>query len=153
MHLKALHLPKTRILLLERDPHLRAGLHRWLAEAGYLLADDTHDAHAGRPVDLVIAGLCAQTLAAADLQPFGRAVPVIILVDRSAWTGFDFFDAANTLGAVAALQRPFSRAAFLHLIGSVLASEDDGAAACDVADDEPPALSELLLGLDGPNFA
>jgi hypothetical protein len=75
------------------------------------------------------------------------------LIDRKTWTGFDFLDAANELGAVAVLQRPFPRAALLRLVAEVLSDPAPSTAPTDEGDAELPGLAELLLRLENPNFA
>jgi CheY-like chemotaxis protein len=142
MHLKWLHRPKARILVLEDDPKLRTVLCGLLIDAGYAIADARIDANAISHVDLVLAGIGGQRAPSAALGLLQRAAPAIVLVDRMAWTGLDFFDAANDIGAVAVLQRPFSRAALLHLVamilsnpeGNVMTMEDDDADEVDPAD-------------------
>jgi DNA-binding response OmpR family regulator len=153
MYLQPLRLPKPRILVLEDDSSLRAGLRALLAASGYALTDDGCGADVARRVDLVIAGVGAQSMPAMALQQPDHAAPVILLVDRKAWTGFDFFDAANALGAVAVLQRPFSRAALLSLIASVLSGGARDADSLEPETERQPGLAELLLRLENPNFA
>ena len=152
MYLKPLHLPKARILVLEDDPALHASLSRLLADAGYGLADSMSAADAGGgPVDLVLAsaGRIPRSGMAA-LRLLDRSVPVIALVDRKAWAGFDFFDAANDLGAIAVLHRPFPRTALLRLIAAVLSEPAGDAADCDA---EQVGLADLLLQLENPSCA
>jgi len=156
MYLKPLHLPKARILVLEEDRHLRDGLCAMLAESGYALAEDADGSGVGpgddRGIDLVIASIGGSCLKSAAIR--NHAAPVIVMVDRHAWTGFDFFDTANELGAVAALQRPFTRSALLRSIAQVLSGEATDAAASQQADeDRPGGLAELLRHLENPNFA
>lgn len=150
MHLKPLRLPKACILVLEEDSMLRAGLRSLLADAGYALAEGNGADWAGR-IDLVLAGLGVRQTLQAALERLDRSAPIILLVDRTAWTGFDFFDAANDLGAVAVLQRPFPRSALLRLVAKVLSEPACGAAAED-GEAEPPGLADLLLRLENPNF-
>jgi DNA-binding response OmpR family regulator len=155
MYLKPLHLPKDRILVLEGDRTLRAGLRGLLTGAGYALAEREDGAIGTGRIDLVLAGIGAHPKPRVVLQGLDRAAPVILLVDRAAWTYFNFFDAANELGAVAALQRPCSRAALLGLVTRVLSDARRGAEP-DGGEDrnaERPDLQELLLQLENPNFA
>jgi CheY-like chemotaxis protein len=150
MDLKPVELPKSRVLVAEEDPVFRAGLCSLLADAGYTLAKSTPP-H-GR-FDLVLAGTrpCQPPEAALHLPD--RAVPVILLVDHAAWTGFNFLDAANDLGAVAVLQRPFTRTALLRLIAKVLSEPASDAVAADEIGDGVPRLAELLRALENPNPA
>lgn len=117
MGLTALPSSKASILVMDPDQATETRLRRLLAEEGFHLAD------VDSSVDLVIAGVAAgRDLDAVTevILRLGRSVPVVALIDQRAWTGFDFFDAANTLGAAAVLQKPFPRSALLRLIGVVL---------------------------------
>jgi len=149
MYLKPLRFAKASILVLEDEPTLRAGLRSCLAEAGYHLADPADDT--GPAIDLVIAGIHPGLDPAAALPKY--AVPVIALVDHNAWLGLEFFDAANAVGAVAVLRRPFPRSALRRLIGAVLAQAGDPLADHhDTSDEEQASLAELLVQLENPNF-
>jgi CheY-like chemotaxis protein len=149
MHLKPLCFAKASILVLEDDPELRARLRNCLADEGYHLADS---AGAAAPaIDLVIAGIHPGVDPTAALPD--HAVPVIALVGRDAWLGFDFFDAANAVGAVAVLRRPYPRSALLRLIGAVLSQAADTDADRRIPDEEQAGLADLLVQLENPNFA
>ena len=149
MFLEPLHLSKACILVLEADPNRRAGLCRLLTDKGYRLAEEA-DAFSGR-IDLVLAGI-GQTPGTGHTVPpsLRRSVPVIALVDRAAWLDFDFFDAANELGAVAVLQRPFSGTALLRLVAAVLTDPDGAGIRCESWDEEPSGLADLLRQLENP---
>jgi CheY-like chemotaxis protein len=154
MYLKPLHLPKARIQVLEQDPILRAGLCSLLTDAGYSLAEAATRAIPVGEIDLVLASFSARQTPKAALCLADRAAPVILLVDRAAWLGFDFFDVANDLGAVAVLQRPFSRSALLRLVAKVLSAPAHGAVVAEADEnDSPSGLAEILLRLENPNFA
>ena len=152
MLLEPLHLSKACILVLDADPDRRAGLCKLLADRGYRLADGVDGADAsGNRIDLVLAGVGpAPGAGHVRLPSLDRAVPVIALIDRAAWLGFDFFDAANELGAVAVLQRPFSRTTLLRLIAAVLADPTGAGTRCESWDEEPAGLAELLRRLENP---
>ena len=152
MYLKPMLLPKACILVLEDDPILHAGLCSLLTDVGYVLAEAGGGADPVGRIDLMLAGINARQTPKAALDLLDRAVPVILLVDRAAWTGFDFFDAANDLGAVAVLQRPFSRAALLSLIAKVLSEPARDPVPSEGGESELPGLAELLLRLENPNF-
>jgi DNA-binding NtrC family response regulator len=151
MYLKPLHMPKARILVLEEDRALRASLRGLLSGAGYAPAESANGT-VGR-IDLVLASLDGRQTPKAALDLLDRSAPVILLVDYKAWAGFDFFDVANDLGAVAVLQRPFPRAALLRLVARVLSEGGRGAAPVEDNHAELPGLAELLLQLENPNFA
>jgi hypothetical protein len=150
MYLKPLHLPKATILVLEEDPFLRAGLCSLLSAAGYLLAEAAGGANPAGRADLVLRGLGPDQAPRAARELLDHSVPVILLVDSAAWTGLDFFDAANALGAAAVLQRPFSRTALLSLVAEVLSQPTRDAAETDRA--ELPGLADLLICLENPNL-
>lgn len=150
MYLKPLRMPKARILVLEEDRALRATLGGLLSGAGYALAESANGA-VGR-IDLVLASLDGRQTPKAALDLLDRSAPIILLVDRKAWAGFDFFDVANDLGAVAVLQRPFPRSALLRLVASVLSDRGRGVATVEDRNAELPGLAELLLQLENPNF-
>jgi DNA-binding response OmpR family regulator len=148
MYVKPRRFAKASILVLESDSELCASLRNCLADEGYRLADSAHDSASA--IDLVIAGIHPGVDPAAALPD--HSAPVIALVDRSAWLGFEFFDAANAVGAVAVLRRPFPRSALLRLIGAVLSQADDSVSDCRIGDEEHAGLAELLLELEKPNF-
>lgn len=149
MHLKPLRFAKANILVLEDEPKLHAGLRNCLTAEGYHLADCASDNGPG--IDLVIAGIHRGVDPTTALP--SSSVPVIALVDCDAWLGFEFFDAANAIGAVAVLRRPFPRSALLRLIGAVLAQAGDPRAEQRTGNEEQAGLAELLLQLETPNFA
>jgi hypothetical protein len=153
MYLKPLHLPKASILVLEEDPVLRAGLCGLLTTVGYVAAESANERGRAGRIDLVLAGFGPRQTPKAALDRLDRFAPLILLVDHRAWTGFDFLDAANDLGAVAVLQRPFPRSALLRLVAKVLAEPADNAGPAVRDDGELPGLAELLLHLENPNFA
>ncbi|MDQ7249111.1 hypothetical protein [Dongia sedimenti] len=152
MSLKSLHLPKSRILVLEQNCRLRADLCSLLTDAGYALTDGEDGAGQAGPIDLALAAPDAWRASKAALDLLDRPVPVILLIDRKAWFGFDFFDAANELGAAAVLQRPFPNAALLRLVANMLAEPGPGPAPIE-NDGQQPGLAELLIQLETPNFA
>jgi len=116
---------KTRILVIDDDPQRCAALHRMLCAEGFqCIAPVAHAPGPAYPIDLVIAGIAAQSshrAIAARIVRLGGVAPVLAVVDHTAWTGFTFFDVANALRAAAVLQRPFPRAALLRSIDAVLA--------------------------------
>ena len=153
MYLKPLLLPKSCVLVLEDDPILHAGLCSLLADVGYVLAEAADGANPAARIDLVLAGISARHAPKAALHLLNRAAPAILLVDRASWAGFDFFDAANDLGAVAVLQRPFSRSALLSLVAKVLSESPCDTLPAQENNAELPGLAEILLQLENPNFA
>jgi len=150
MDQKPLHLPRATILILETDPFLRAGLCGLLSAAGYQLAEGTGDTNPAGRVDLVLAGMGPDQRPEAALKLLEGAAPVVLMADSAAWSGLDFLDAANALGAAAVLPRPFSRSTLLCLIARVLSQPMRDAAEADPA--ELPSPAEMFLHLNDPNF-
>src|SRR4051812_23039799 len=150
MYLKPVPSSKGSVLVLEEDPTLRDGLYRLLTAAGYSLAEPASgSARTGR-IDMILAGIGAHYTPKAALELLDCAAPVVLLVDCKAWTAFAFFDAANELGAIAVLQRPFPRSALLRLIADVLSLSDQGRAA---ASDRPtPGVADLMPWSDHQNL-
>lgn len=145
MCLRSLSLPKARILLREEDPHTRQALRNLLFDAGYAISDVAKAETAVGQIDLILVSVRERRETQATMDLSDPAVPVIALVDHATWTGFDFLDAANALGAVAVLQRPFSRATLLQLMAQILSNTSAKAVAAknDIADEVDPA--DLLL--------
>lgn len=110
----------ARILVIDDDAERSASLRRLLSDERFQLADLM--ANSG-PVDLVIATIApgiSPRIAAAEIARLSGTAPVLALVDRAQWIGFDFFDVADALSAAAVLQRPFPRAALRRSIAAVL---------------------------------
>jgi len=143
-YLRPLRGPKALVLVLEEDPFLRPGLCSVLTAAGYGLAGNADATHPLDRIDLILAGAGARS----KLQRLDRAAPVILLVDHATWLRLDFLDAANDLGAVAVLQRPFSHAALLGLVAQVLAQPERAGAPAGRRNRTEP-----LVLLDNPNLA
>lgn len=148
MFLKPMRLSKACLLVLDSDADRRAALCRFLAGRGYRLADGIDAADVR--TDLVLASVGRSGSTQAMPLPPACSAPVIALVDHAAWRGFDFLDMANELGAVAVLQRPFSHAALLRLIASVLMKPSDIGVNPGSWEDERADLRELLLQLENP---
>jgi CheY-like chemotaxis protein len=143
MHLKPLRSPNAVILVLEDDAFLRAGLCSVLSTAGYEVAGNEGGSDPAR-IDLVLAGIGDGRVPEIALAQRDRATPVVLLADRSAWSGLAFLDAANAFNAAAVLQRPFSGATLLRLVAQMLAqTARDGAVAVRPLE---------LVQPDNPNF-
>jgi hypothetical protein len=141
---------KGSVLVLEQDQTLRDGLYGLLTTAGYSLAEPAGGLARDGRIAMILAGIGAQYTPKAALELLDCAAPVILLVDCKAWTGFDFFDAANELGAIAVLQRPFPRSALLRLIADVLSLSDPGRAAASHR--RTPGVADLMPWSDHQNL-
>jgi hypothetical protein len=137
------------ILLRGVDPFLQAGLASLLGDAGYVLAEEGAAPQAAERIDLVLAGFHRDPAAPAVARRLNRAVPVILLVDHTAWSNLDFLDAANRCSAAAVLPQPFSRALLLSLVARTLARAAQHAG--DVREPEL-TLGEVVLHPRNPAF-
>lgn len=152
MYLVPMLLPKAHVLVLEDDAILRAGLRSVLGDAGYTFVEDLDAGDPAGKIDLVLASVKDRQAPKAALDLLECTVPVILLADSGAWSGFDFLDAANALGATAVLQRPFTRAALLSLVARVLVGQRQATPLAE-GDGELPGLAELLRRLEDPHLA
>lgn len=149
MYVKSLRLPTASILVLEEDPGLRATLCELLSAAGYAHAPISGEIDR---VDVVLVGIGVQHRPSVPQKLLDAGVPVIALADGATWSDLDFFDAANELGAVAVLQRPFPRTALLELVAAVLTNPAYGIALAK-EENNRLGLAELMLRLDLRHFA
>ncbi len=152
MYLKPMLLSKAHVLVLEDDAILRAGLCAVLGDVGYTFAEDVNAEDPAGKIDLVLASVKGRQAPKAALDLLDGTVPVILLADRGAWSGFDFLDAANAFVATAVLQRPFARAALLSVVAKVLAEQRPATPIAD-GHGELPGLAELLFRLEDPHLA
>jgi DNA-binding NtrC family response regulator len=60
----------------------------------------------------------------AAIRAMERPMPVIAMSDHESWTGLNFLDAANDLGAVAVIEKPFRGALLLGLVRAALATAE-----------------------------
>jgi DNA-binding NtrC family response regulator len=78
-------------------------------------------------IDLVVSDIfmpeCDGFELIAAIRAMEHPVPVIALSDHESWTGPNFFDAANDLGATAVIEKPFRAQVLLRLIDDALLAE------------------------------
>lgn len=117
------------VLIVDDDADARRQLRTLLAANGYSVieAGNGHIARrllAENDIDLVVSDIfmpeCDGFELIAAIRDMEHPVPVIAMSDHESWTGLNFFDAANDLGAAAVIEKPFRATAILRLVGETL---------------------------------
>jgi len=120
---------RHRVLVVDDDPDARQQLCRLLTANGYTVVEAgngriARSLLAEREIDLVITDIfmpeCDGFELIAAIGATERPVPVVAMSDHERWTGLNFFDAANDLGAAAVIEKPFRATALLRLIDETL---------------------------------
>jgi CheY-like chemotaxis protein len=127
-------LPQKRhcVLIVDDDCETRRQLSVLLAAEGF----DVVEAANGRVapallaegvLDLVLTDIfmpvCDGFELLAAIRRMEHPVPVIAMSDRESWTGLNFFDAANDLGAAAVIQKPVPQDELLRLARQVISAK------------------------------
>lgn len=124
------------ILIVDDDPDARRQLSRLLAANHFKVVEAgngriARSLLAEREIDLVITDIfmpeCDGFELIAAIRDMAQPVPVIAMSDHESWTGLNFFDAANDLGAAAVIEKPFRATALLHLVTEALAAAEKNA--------------------------
>jgi DNA-binding NtrC family response regulator len=117
------------ILIVDDDRAERQQLQRSLASNGFNVIEAANGRIARgilaeRDIDLVVTDIfmpeCDGFELIAAIRDMNRPVPVIAMSDHERWTGLNFFDAANDLGAAAVIEKPFRSAVLLRLVDQAL---------------------------------
>jgi DNA-binding NtrC family response regulator len=119
------------VLVVDDDPAARRQLRSLLISNGY----DVIEAGNGRigrgllaerEIDLVVSDIfmpeCDGFELIAAIRTMELPIPVIAMSDHESWTGLNFLDAANDLGAAAVIEKPFRAHVLLRLIDQALAT-------------------------------
>jgi len=118
------------ILIVDDDRAARQQLQRSLTSNGFTVIEAANGRIARgilaeREIDLVVTDIfmpeCDGFELIAAIRDMNRSVPVIAMSDHEGWTGLNFFDAANDLGAAAVIEKPFRSAILLRLVDQALA--------------------------------
>jgi DNA-binding NtrC family response regulator len=123
--------PFTRhsVLIVDDDLKARRQLNELLAANGYAVVEAgngriAHGLLAERAIDVVISDIFMPEYdrfeLIAAIRAMGNSVPVIAMSDHESWTGLNFLDAANDLGAAAVIEKPFRAQALLRLVDDAL---------------------------------
>ena len=125
-----------RILIVDDDPEARRQLRALLGANGYAVVEAgngrvARGLLAEGDIALVVSDIfmpeCDGFELIAAIRTMARPVPVIAMSDHESWTGLNFLDAANDLGAAAVIEKPFRARTLLRLIGEAFAVADRGA--------------------------
>ena len=118
------------ILIVDDDRAARQQLQLSLSTGGFNVIEAANGRVARgilaeRDIDLVVTDIfmpeCDGFELIAAIRDMNRPMPVIAMSDHEGWTGLNFFDAANDLGAAAVIEKPFRSAVLLQLVGQTLA--------------------------------
>ena len=130
MYLKPRHFARRRVLVVDDDQGVRRALREILADDIVAEAGNGRIARSiltEQRLDLVITDIfmpeCDGFELIAAIRAMKQPVPVIAMSDHERWTGLNFLDAANDLGAAAVIEKPIVAAALLQLIEATLARQ------------------------------
>ncbi len=129
MYLQQPGVVRNTVLIVDDDPDARRQLRRLLAANACWVIEAANgriarDLLATQEVDLVISDIfmpeCDGFELIAAIRTMARPVTVIAVSDHESWTGLNFLDAANDLGAAAVLEKPFRADLLLRLMDDAL---------------------------------
>ena len=129
MHLQPKTAARGTILIVDDDAAARRQLRNLLATNGYWVIEAgngriARELLAAQEIDLVVSDIfmpeCDGFELIAAIRAMGNPVPVIAMSDQESWTGLNFLDAANDLGAAAVIEKPFRAHLLLRLIDDAL---------------------------------
>ena len=134
MYLKPARLLRPCVLVVDDDRVARAAICKALTARGVAAIDAENGRIARVRLDehriaLVVTAIfmpeCDGIELIAAIRGMARPVPVIAMTDHERWTGLNFLDAANDLGAAAVIEKPFRAEALLRLIAGLLPEAAD----------------------------
>jgi len=120
---------RNTILIVDDDQDARRQLRNLLSANGYWVIEAgngriARELLAAQEIDLVVSDIfmpeCDGFELIAAIRTMEHAIPVIAMSDHESWTGLNFLDAANDLGAAAVIEKPFRGASLLRLIDDAL---------------------------------
>jgi DNA-binding NtrC family response regulator len=129
MYLQPPSVMRHTVLIVDDDSTARRQLRNLLAANGYWVieADNgrvARELFAAQEIDLVVSDIfmpeCDGFELIAAIRAMANPVPVIAMSDHESWTGLNFLDAANDLGAAAVIEKPFRAHLLLRLIDDAL---------------------------------
>jgi len=132
MYLQPTSVVRSTILIVDDDGAARRQLRNLLSANGYWVIEAGNGRIAreilgAQEIDLVVSDIfmpeCDGFELIAAIRAMGHPVPVIAMSDHESWTGLNFFDAANDLGAAAVIEKPFRAHLLLRLIEDALLAE------------------------------
>ncbi|GAB2177775.1 response regulator [Dongia sp. agr-C8] len=120
---------RNTVLIVDDDAQARRQLRKLLSANGYcaIEADNGRIARellAVQEIDIVVSDIfmpeCDGFELIAAIRVMSQPVPVIAMSDHESWTGLNFLDAANDLGATAVIEKPFRAHLLLRLMDDAL---------------------------------
>jgi len=129
MYLQPQSAVRNTVLVVDDDAQARRQLRNLLAANGYWVIEAgngriARELLAAQDIDLVVSDIfmpeCDGFELIAAIRAMAQPIPVIAMSDHEAWTGLNFLDAANDLGAAAVIEKPFRAHLLLRLIDDAL---------------------------------
>jgi DNA-binding NtrC family response regulator len=145
------------VLIVDDDPASRRQLRALLGANDYAVVEAVNgrvacELLAARDIDLVVSDIfmpeCDGFELIAAIRAMAHPVPVIAMSDHESWTGLNFLDAANDLGAAAVIEKPFRARMLLRLIGDAFAAADRDARVVPFGAATAPETSHVPAGLE-----
>ena len=132
MYLQPTSVVRSTILIVDDDAVARRQLCNLLSANGFWVVEAgngriARDLLGVQEIDLVVTDIfmpeCDGFELIAAIRDMEHPVPVIAMSDHESWTGLNFFDAANDLGAAAVIEKPFRAHVLLRLIDDALLAD------------------------------
>lgn len=129
MYLQPTSAERSTILIVDDDAEARRQLRNLLSANSYWVIEAgngriARELLAAEEIDLVVTDIfmpeCDGFELIAAIRTMEHPVSVIAMSDHESWTGLNFFDAANDLGAAAVIEKPFRADVLLRLIDDAL---------------------------------
>jgi DNA-binding NtrC family response regulator len=120
---------QQKVLIVDDDLEARRQLRSLLSANGYAVIEAENGRIArgllsDTKVSLVVSDIfmpeCDGFELIAAIRLMDHPIPVIAMSDHESWTGLNFLDAANDLGAAAVIEKPFHGSVLLRLINQAL---------------------------------
>ena len=133
MYLQPPRVMRHAILIVDDDSVARRQLRGLLTANGYAVTEAgngrvAREILAEHEIDVVVSDIfmpeCDGFELIAAIRAMERPVPVIAMSDHESWTGLNFLDAANDLGAAAVIEKPFRADMLLRLIDEALVTAE-----------------------------
>jgi DNA-binding NtrC family response regulator len=129
MYLQPACVARNTVLIVDDDPAARRQLRNLLGANGYWVIEAgngriARELLAVQDIDLVVTDIfmpeCDGFELIAAVRAMDHSAPIIAMSDHESWTGLNFLDAANDLGAAAVIEKPFRAHVLLRLIDDAL---------------------------------
>jgi len=133
MYLQPPRVMRHAVLIVDDDSVARRQLRSLLTANGYAVIEAgngriAREILAEHEIDVVVSDIfmpeCDGFELIAAIRAMERPVPVIAMSDHESWTGLNFLDAANDLGAAAVIEKPFRADMLLRLIDEALVTAE-----------------------------